>query len=269
MAIVTIARERGAMGQLVAAELAHQLGYRLIDRQVVEEALEADGFTEKNVSAYDEKKPGFFAQVSNMMEEYIRGLKTLVYREAAKGDCVFLGRGTQFLLQNVPGVVRIRLVAPLATRIARVSKLLDLDERAAEQQIHHIDRDRSQFNEHFFDSKWDAAINYNAVLNTQGLVPEQVVRIIRSILAEASSPELEAAGKIMAHNLATGQLICRHLLHDLQLPLYFLEAEVKDDTVILHGLAHSMADIDKARENAAIEGVRNVISNLTIGRMMR
>ena len=269
MAIVTIARECGTMGQLIAAELSRQLGYRLIDRQVVEEALEADGFTEKNVSAYDERKPGFFAQVSSMMEEYIRGLKTLVYREAAKGDCVFLGRGTQFLLQNVPGVVRIRLVAPLATRIACISKLQGIDEHAAAQQIRHVDRDRSQFNEHFFDTKWDDAVNYSVVLNTQGHTPEQVVRVIRSIIAEVTSPELEAAGKGKAHNLATGQLICRHLLHDLRLPLSFLEAEVNDDSVILHGLAHSMEDIEKARTHAAIEGISNVISDLSIGRMMR
>ena len=29
------------------------------------------------------------------------------------------------------------------------------------------------------------------------------------------------------------------------------------------------ADIEKSREHATIEGIRNVISNLTIGRMMR
>ncbi len=267
MAIVTIARERGAMGDLTARELAAQLNYRLIDRKSVEASLEAMGLTAKNVSTYDEKKPGFFAQISNMMEDYIRCLKILVYQEAAEGNCIIQGRGGQYLLKDVPGTVRIRLIAPLALRIERVQKYLGCSEREARAEVLQKDHDRSEFNAHFFDTDWKDAINYDAVLNTENLAPEQLGKIIRGLVEAQTTPARDEDGKIAARRLAAGQIICRHLLRDLKLPLFFLEAVVDGDTVTLNGLARSVTDIGQAVEGACINGITKVKSNLTVGRL--
>jgi len=58
MAIIAIARERGALGKLVASELARTLNYRFIDKRTVEERLEGLGLDQRQFNAYDEKNLG-------------------------------------------------------------------------------------------------------------------------------------------------------------------------------------------------------------------
>ena len=113
MAIIAIARERGALGELVAHELTRQLNYRFIDKKTVEDRLEGLGLDQRQFNAYDERKPGLFAALSSVMEDYVRCLKKIMFEEAMQGDCVFLGRGSQCLFQGIPGVTLVRLVAPV------------------------------------------------------------------------------------------------------------------------------------------------------------
>ena len=82
MAIITVARERGAYGRVVAEKLAEKLSAHFIDRNVVDARLEAMGITEKKRLAFDERKPGFFAALTNAVEEYVCCLKQVMYEEA-------------------------------------------------------------------------------------------------------------------------------------------------------------------------------------------
>ncbi len=126
MAIITIARERGAYGRIVAKMLAERLSAHFIDYAVVDARLQAMGITEKKRTAFDERKPSFFAALTNAVEEYVCCLKQVMYEEAKTDSCVILGRGSQVLFADVPGAIRVRLVASpkCATSVSQRRKRL-------------------------------------------------------------------------------------------------------------------------------------------------
>lgn len=267
MAIIAIARECGAYGENVAKKLSEELGYRYIDKAIVEARLESMGLTPKHRLAYDEKKPGFFAAFSSAMEDYMRCLKTLAYEEAAKGDCVFLGRGCQFLFKDVPNAVKIRLIAPFDIRVKRISESLGIDERAARLEVNGRDKDRSEFNMHFYDTAWSDASNYDMVINTAVLSPSSVVQIVKEMLKQKVTEEAIQKGEKMLKDLALGQIVERFLINELKMPVYFLEAICDDGVVTLNGIARSGEYQIKAGKAAMeVTGVKRVISNITIGR---
>ena len=265
MAIITIARERGAYGRIVAEKLAQRLNAHFIDYNVVDARLEAMGITEKRRTAFNERRPGFFAALTSAVEEYVCCLKQVMYEEAQAEDCVILGRGSQVLFENVPGAVRVRLVASQQIRYQRVAESERIDVRQAKELVDRIDHDRAGFNSYFFDTEWGSPACYQMVLNTEHLTPENAVEIICVLTRQTVTPEIKADAQIMLKNLATAQSIEREILHVRKIPVFFLKVTCAGKTATLSGVAHSTDDIEKAREAALTKGMERVESRIEIG----
>ncbi|MDR0623927.1 MAG: cytidylate kinase-like family protein, partial [Treponema sp.] len=78
MAIITISRELAALGDETAHELAKLLNYRLVDKQVLEEQIKSYGIAGHKFEKYDERKPSFWASLSQDRDDYLHYLKTAV-----------------------------------------------------------------------------------------------------------------------------------------------------------------------------------------------
>ena len=265
MAIITIARERGAYGRIVAKMLAERLSAHFIDYTVVDARLQAMGITEKKRTAFDERKPSFFAALTNAVEEYVCCLKQVMYEEAKADSCVILGRGSQVLFADVPGAVRIRLVASPQVRYQRVAEAEGIDIRQAKELVDRIDHDRTGFNSYFFDTEWANPSAYQMILNTEHLTPENAVEIICALVKQTVTPEIEADAQAMLKDLAMSQAIEREILHVRRIPVFFLKVTCSGKQATLAGVAHSTDDIDKAREAAIAMGMERVNCRIEIG----
>ena len=265
MAIITIARERGAYGRIVAKMLAEKLSAHFIDCSVVDARLQAMGITEKKRSAFDERKPSFFAALTNAVEEYVCCLKQVMYEEAKADSCVILGRGSQVLFADVPGAVRVRLVASPQVRYQRVAESEGIDIRQAKELVDRIDHDRAGFNSYFFDTEWANPSAYQMILNTEHLKPENAVEIICALVKQTVTPKIEADAQAMLKDLAMSQAIEREILHVRRIPVFFLKVTCSGKQATLAGVAHSTDDIEKAREAAAAMGMERVDCRIEIG----
>ena len=265
MAIITIARERGAYGRIVAKMLAERLSAHFIDYTVVDARLQAMGITEKKRTAFDERKPSFFAALTNAVEEYVCCLKQVMYEEAKADSCVILGRGSQVLFADVPGAVRVRLVASPQVRYQRVAEAEGIDIRQAKELVDRIDHDRTGFNSYFFDTEWANPSAYQMILNTEHLTPENAVEIICALVKQTVTPEIEADAQAMLKDLAMSQAIEREILHVRRIPVFFLKVTCSGKQATLAGVAHSTDDIDKAREAAIAMGMERVNCRIEIG----
>ncbi|MBR1456197.1 MAG: cytidylate kinase family protein, partial [Oscillospiraceae bacterium] len=54
--IITVGREHGSNGHLIAHALAQQLQYRCFDKEIVDKAAETSNFSKEVLSSYDEKR---------------------------------------------------------------------------------------------------------------------------------------------------------------------------------------------------------------------
>jgi cytidylate kinase len=263
MAIITISRELAALGDETAHELAKLLDYRFVDKNTLEERIKAHGVAGRKLARYDERKPSFWASLSQDRDDYLHYLKTVILTEAVEGNCVFIGRGAGVIFKNVPGVLSVFLVAPYDIRIERVKSYFHCDERKARQIIEQSDSDRIGFHRYFFDIDWKDPGNYQITLNTGHLHPAVCAESIKYIRDCFCTPESEPPHTKKLKELILGQQVKHHILYEKGVSVHFLEASVSDDTITLYGVANSQslveAAVSAARYLAPRQSVRSEI----------
>jgi cytidylate kinase len=257
MAIITISRELAALGEEIARELSKATGYKLIDREYLEKRLGDFGVGPEKRQKYDEKKPGFWASLSQERDDYLHFLKTALFQECLPGACIAVGRGAGAILKSVPSLVSVRVVAPLASRVERVMRFYSCDERHALQIVEQSDHDRIGFHKYFFSIDSADPREYDLVVNTARLdVPDAVKAIdgFRSIMVDA---DREKAGRDRVADLLLGQTVVSEIVYARKVPVHFLEAAAEGGRIVLHGVANTQAAIDSAL--AAARSVPGVV----------
>jgi cytidylate kinase len=246
MAIVTISRELAALGDETAHELAKLLNCRFVDKAALEGRIKSYGVAEHKLEKYDERRPSFFASLSQDRDDYLHYLKTAILAEAGAGPCILIGRGASVVLKNVPGVLSVFLAAPLEIRLERVKSYFHCDDRRARQIIAQSDRDREGFHHYFFDMGWQDPSNYHLTLNTGRQPPALIAELIRFLLDRTAGPDTEAQGALRIREMIAGQRVKHHILYEKEVPVHFLEASVSGKTLSLYGVANSAALVESA-----------------------
>jgi cytidylate kinase len=266
MAIITIARELAALGEDVARELSRINGYKLIDREYLDKRLTDFGLSPEKRQKYDEKKPGFWASLSQERDDYLHFLKTALFEETAGGDCIVVGRGANSIFASVPSLVAVKVVAPLSVRTERVMKSYTCDERHALQIVEESDHNRIGYNKYFFSSDWSDPRTYDLTINTAKIDVKLAAKIIDNYRISYVTEELAAAGKRRISELLLGQRIVTEIVYAKKIPVHFLEAAATEGgRVVLHGVANSQAAIDSALAAArALPGVIEVESAIQV-----
>ncbi|MDR0388162.1 MAG: cytidylate kinase-like family protein [Treponema sp.] len=263
MAIITISRELAALGDETAQELAKILHYRFIDKHSLEDRIKSYGVAGRKLEKYDERKPSFWASLSQDRDDYLHYLKTAMLTEAAEGNSIFIGRGANAVFRGIPGVLSIFLVAPADIRCERVKSYFHCDDRRARQIVDQSDRDRMGFHRYFFDIDWKEPSNYHLTLNTGILHPAAAAEIIKAHRDHVISVELEAQNTARLTELILGQQVVHHIVYEREIPIHFLEASVTGKTVTIYGVANSQslveAAVNAAREAAPAGSIRSEI----------
>jgi cytidylate kinase len=99
--------------------------------------------------------------------DYRAFLKRVIADMAAQGSLVIIGRGSQFVLRDHPGAVRVMLVAQEEDRIKRLMSHYRLDRERAEQVARREEKKRIAFLKAFDATRDpDDPGLYHLVLNT-------------------------------------------------------------------------------------------------------
>jgi cytidylate kinase len=122
MPIITVSRQEGSYGDVIAAILARNMGLELITREKVHEVAQScdPEYSEACVDYESEHGPGFFERIFFDKTSYTSLFQALTYEQASKGNVIILGRGAQMVLQKIPSVFKLRVVAPTRLRVERV-----------------------------------------------------------------------------------------------------------------------------------------------------
>lgn len=146
MAIITISRGSLSGGRALADCLSSTLGYPNVGREVLQEAAEALGASEEVVRGKFETTPGLWGRLTKAREKYILAVQTSLAEWCTRGDLVYHGLSGHHLLKGIPGVLKIRLIAPLETRVrALLVTQPQLTTSQAERFIRGVDQDRARW----------------------------------------------------------------------------------------------------------------------------
>ena len=182
--IITVEREYGAGGSLVAAELARRKGWQLLDQQLTCEIAKLAGVHEKAVAQHSEKCD---ALVHRLAKVFWRGsyernsaalgsqmfdadcmmemMQETMNKIGREGNAVVVGRGAPYLLRENSDAFHVFLYAPRAEKIRRTMVEGHTEEDAAEL-VDSIDRERMAYVKHYFNADWPTRSLYHLMLNT-------------------------------------------------------------------------------------------------------
>jgi len=255
MAIIAVSRELAALGDETARELAKLSGYHFVDKHTLEKRIKSCGIEDHKFQKYDERKPSFFASLSQGRDDYLHYLKTAIFAEAEQGSCVFIGRGAGMVFKDMPGLISVFLASPLDIRIERVKSYFHCDERRARQIIERSDQDRVGFHRYFFDIEWRDPANYHLSLNTGVFRPSDCAEIINQFKDHFFTIESEAQSAARLKELILEQKVKHCIIYEREIPIHFLEVSVSDSILTLYGVANSQALVD-----ASLEAVSEMLS---------
>jgi cytidylate kinase len=268
MAVITIARELGSLAEDIAGELSAVTGYRNIDKAALEARLSAMapfGLSDEKRQKFDEKKPGFWASLSQERDTYLHFLKTAVFEEAAAGSCILVGRGAGAILKGLPNLLNLRLSSPLAVRIERIKTLYSCTDKTALELIERNDHDRRGFHKYFFAVNWEDPREYDLCINTGNMSARKGASILSAMIGEYIDPGKESACAERLSDLILAQTVLTEIGYRRKIPIHFLEATAARGSILLHGVSNTQSAIDTALAAArSVAGVSDVESAIQI-----
>jgi cytidylate kinase len=259
--MVTISRQAGAGGDEIARLLAEELGWRVLDNEVLEGLLMESGFPQVEVETFTERRPGLWHRFSTEKNRYLHFLKLASYEFARQGSCIIVGRGGQVLFGNVPGILRVRVIAPQQDRVLNVRKTFGDDERRARQAVQHSDNERAGFYRFLFHTNWDCLELYDLIINTHLISVKTATDLIIRTLAAKETAERKKETSAKLEDLYLSQKAIVAILFEQKLPIHFLEIEVDNGVITLKGTARDHPSIERCQEVAAGVFNMNKINN--------
>jgi cytidylate kinase len=250
MAILTISREFGSGGREIGQAVADQMGYTYLDKEGILQEIRMIGSRwEDWAKDLDEHRP-------TIWEKYdwsFRGLGALIQSTilsyAVKGRLVVMGRGGSFLLKDIPFALRIRVVAPLESRIARIMMRASLDRETAQWLAEKTDHDRASFIHALYGKNWQEPSEFDLLCDTSQQTPDQIVAIVKNLLVEKDRHHSEAGQKILEMR-ALAAKVKAGLLTDPSLFIPILDVNFDGRDIVLRGVIHNPKEHRRVEEAA-------------------
>jgi CMP/dCMP kinase len=216
MQAVTISREYGSGGGEIAKRLAQQLGWQLIDHEIVVHVAQALEISEEEAEIHDERvesalnslltsmsivQPAMFSvsplpAVMTDPKTYREALNQVIEAAVNRGRVVIVGRGAQVVLAKRRDVLHARIVAPLEQRIAYVMRREGLNRADAQTRIQLKEHDRMRYLQTQYHCRSDDAHLYDLVVNTGVLDLDQATDLLYLALQHKAQHQTTPTGEL-------------------------------------------------------------------------
>ena len=194
MSVITISREFGSEGDMIAHQVAQSLNYHFVDQKFIGDILGQYGYVEfdKEFTTLPTFWERFDAQREKQRELMARMLNKVIEAVAHHGNVVILGRVGFEVLGEYADVLHVRLQAPLPVRVKRIMAQQELSFEEAESLVKNSDNVRVAFVEEFYKVPWESLHAFDMVINTGKISPGLAVNwIVTAEQAPVTSLEIE------------------------------------------------------------------------------
>jgi cytidylate kinase len=179
MSIITISRGSYSRGKEVAERVAAALGYECISREILIEASEQFNIPEIKLVRAIHDAPSILERFTYGKERYVAYLKAALLKHIQKDNVVYHGLAGHFFLQNIPHVLKVRIIADLDDRVAEEMKRENLSEAEARHIIKKDDDERRRWSLQVFGvDTWDPML-YDMVIHIKSIRVADAVEMIR------------------------------------------------------------------------------------------
>lgn len=194
MPVITISRGTLSGGRSTAECLAETLGYPCIGREILQEAATILGVPLEDLSGRLEAPPSLFARLTQQRKTYLLAVQTALAEYSVTGELVYHGLAGQFLLRDLPGVLAVRLVAPLEVRVETMTSAHHrMSRKAAEEFIQNVDEERRRWVKMMYGADVEDSSLYDITVNLESISIDTACVVI----AEAArQPQYEVTSAV-------------------------------------------------------------------------
>lgn len=198
MRAVTLSRQSGCGAHVMAEKLSDYLQrhscagaprWAIFDRNLVEQVLAEHDLPQRLARFMPEDR---VSQIDDIMDELFGvrpPLWTLVQQTAETilhlvhlESAIIVGRGANIITARMPGVLHIRLIASLESRIEHMRHFDGLDRKQAMARIGREDRGRRRYLKTHFHRDVDDPLLYHLVINTDLVSLDDAARIVGDLV---------------------------------------------------------------------------------------
>jgi len=205
--ILTVSRQRGSGGTILAERLAERFGHTLLHRDVIDRICESSGYQRRIVESLDgHARSQLQLWVESVLRgayvdasDYLRALVEVICSISQLGGVVVVGRGANFILGHERGF-HIRVVAPVEVRVRNLAEREGFTEHAALREIEKSDRERTEWVRKACGRSIDDPLGYDLIINQLSTSMESATSLVAAAAQEkfgrlraARGPALEAA----------------------------------------------------------------------------
>jgi cytidylate kinase len=264
MSMIAMTREMGSLGKDVAAGIAQRMNRRVVYHEIIEPIANKMRLRKSHVERFLDGKSGIWERLTTdktSLSIYTADETFRFLRDGSTG--VIRGWGAVHLLKSVPHVVRIRICAPLETRITRMMERLSTDNRkAVENEIALSEEAHSAITKRHFGVNWRDPENYDLVLCTERLSVDECIDEVESLMRKKAFEETPESVQLV-ENLALEWSVRAALRRDTSTSHVSVTVECDRGRVRLLGVVDDAEDVQRAESvAAAVEGVLGVVNQL-------
>jgi cytidylate kinase len=184
---LTVSREFGSGGGRIAQTIARLLGWKLLDREIID-AIAYAGRVPRDVARdYDEHVETWLGRLNQQAmrgaalaaglelgpdvafdaDTLARISQRLIEEAYSEGNCVIVGRGAQCILQSKPDAYHVFIYAPFQERVKRLQSRLEKGANV-EERIRAVDGERFKYLQEYFGQAWNNPHLYNLMISSGG-----------------------------------------------------------------------------------------------------
>ena len=178
--IISVSREFGSGGHIIAEQIAKDHGLKFYDRHLLDDIAAENNMNAAVLEKYDKKPRNAFLSrrvsgFSNSMEEILAEMQfDYIRKKADSGESfVIVGRCAESVLSGHKGLISIFVVGDDEAKIKRVEKVYGLNTSEAILKMKRHDKKRRQYHNRHSSFRWGDSRNYDLCINSSKLGLDQ------------------------------------------------------------------------------------------------
>ena len=173
--VITIGREYGSGGRLIAKQLSEEMGITFYDKQLISDVAKKTGFSEHFIRNAEHQRPtnSFLydlytsVQTPSVPDQVFIAQAKVIKEAAARESCVIVGRCADYILRDQPRCLKVFVNAPLDQRIRRAREEYGVQENNLESYVIRQDKARASYYNYFATGRWGQSREYDLCVNSR------------------------------------------------------------------------------------------------------
>ena len=197
MAVITISRQFGAGGKTIGQKVADALGYTFVDEDIIQMIAEKAKVSPGWEESVEKEAGGRLSRIVNRMvskslvdkilkddygyideQIYIDYLVVIIAQMAEEGNVVFLDRGSQYILNDLPDAFHILLINTFENRVKFMMEQYEMSEQRSMQVVKSEEKRRANLYRKIGKQDFDHPELYHLVINMAKVDLEEAAQMI-------------------------------------------------------------------------------------------